>query len=143
MTHRFAIPNEHNMTNTTIEKTLKPGSTLWIDFMTFKVTEECQLTIEGTLGFTLHDRPYLNSNFTVKCKAITLDALIESGKGYLNERYTINDKKVYEIKTSTDIGGHHLSVESADGEMETLCHLSNGFGDGMYTLRFTEGMHTR
>lgn len=41
-------------------------------------------------------------------------------------------------KTFTDIGGKWLKVNG-----ETICHLSNGFGDGNYTMRFSKGFLVR
>lgn len=42
-----------------------------------------------------------------------------------------------DLTTSTDVGGHDLAAK-IDGNWLKVCHLSNGFGDGNYTLRFRD-----
>lgn len=49
---------------------------------------------------------------------------------------------VHMLSTFTDIGGHYLRIVRDNQELKRI-HLHNGFGDGHYHLRFTDGMLLR
>lgn len=113
---------------------LKKGQELTIEFFTFPVKEDCTLVISGKdISQIYGNRQPSFSNYLLESPAIQLDS-IDPLFGYSPEQ---NPSARY-ISTNTDIGGHYVYL---DGKV--IAFLSNGFGDGRYTLRFEEGKHYR
>lgn len=87
---------------------------------------------------------YIQKEFEVKSNSILKIAGIiygsECNDDVSVQDYCVEHEAIHgeHERTYTDIGGKWLYVND-----KKICHLSNGFGDGDYTLRFSEGKLVR
>ncbi|HMM12466.1 MAG TPA: hypothetical protein PKE03_10270 [Bacteroidales bacterium] len=130
-------------------KTVKllKGQTLIIDFIYFEVKQDCDLVIKGVdiSHIYPHNDFICVADYFIQCPAIINNKQVQACKrGYSTEMYKHADslEPIACISTFTDIGGHYISV-AYNGNLNTVAFLSNGFGDGRYTLRFINGYHIR
>lgn len=95
----------------------------------WEVAEKHTLIVEGT-----HINEGSVNDYMVSSEAITIP----------KDAVQLTGSDLFTLSTHTDIGGHYLVVtEGPQGGTIFKTHLSNGFGDGSYRLKFCKGQLVR
>ena len=131
--NKFSFKTNNKMNTSNYSQKISKGDVILIDNnLEFIADKDCELTIKGDAIDSYGNEKISVKDYHISCQAINIDAIKNEGHEALLE--TINGEKPFIVHTSTDIGGFCIFVNS---EKIAFCH--NGFGDGNYRLKFTEG----
>jgi hypothetical protein len=112
---------------------ISKGDVILIDNdLEFIADRDCQFTVSGDAIDYNGNEKIAVKDYHISCEAINLDAI--ASKGYTSSLEQINKENVFVVHTTTDIGGFYIFINKVK---IAFCH--NGFGDGDYRLKFTQG----
>lgn len=121
------------MNTSNYSQKISKGDVILIDGdLEFISDKDCEFLLYGDEIESFGQEKIAVKNYYVKCDAIDLDTI--SKKGYFTKLEKVNNENLFIVDSSTDVGGFYIFINK---EKIAFCH--NGFGDGNYRLKFTQG----